>query len=165
MLIVVFTSGSQLQPGGRGVTIAITIITIIITIIMFTSGSQLQPGGRGVLHWQSTHMSPIGHKLKTTFRSEIIRTQKKTRHLSPIGQKLENTFRLKQARAIWMKKRSRWRAITDHWWIVKNWDIYVVKIDNTFANSAHDFNSVTKMLHLWPMLSWASDNSHDIATV
>ena len=103
MLIVVFTSGSQLQPGGRGVTITITItiITIIIiTIIMFTSGSQLQPGGRGVLHWQSTHMSPIGHKLKTTFRSEIIRTQKKTRHLSPIGQKLENTFRLKQARAI-----------------------------------------------------------------
>ena len=88
MLIVVFTSGSQLQPGGRGVTITITItiitiiititiITIIITIIMFTSGSQLQPGGRGVLHWQSTHMSPIGHKLKTTFRSEIIRTQKK----------------------------------------------------------------------------------------
>ena len=31
---------------------------------MLTSGSQLQPGGRGVLHLQSTHMSPIGQKLK-----------------------------------------------------------------------------------------------------
>ena len=55
-----------------------------------TSGSQLQPGGRGVLHWQSTHMSPIGQKLKTTFRPQIAKFFRPKRyHISPIGQKLK----------------------------------------------------------------------------
>ena len=30
-------------------------------------GSQSQPGGRGDLHWQSTHLSPAGHKLQFWF--------------------------------------------------------------------------------------------------
>jgi len=46
------------------------------------SGSQLHPGGRGVLHWQSTHMSPMGHKL-SGFSAVGSQSQPCSRHLQP----------------------------------------------------------------------------------